>query len=129
MMYRDTYPGDSLSPGERLVETCGMVFVFDNGNNLVYLAKLDGKLIHLSKHPFRVMCLLARHPGNVVSFNSLCSANVQNRDYRCADQAVANKMAHDLVRKTRRALQPQIGADPICSVWGVGYKLEHSMYI
>ena len=80
---------------------------------------LDGKAIELTPVEFRLLAALAAQPGHVFSRDRLLEKLYD--DHRVVTDRTVDAHVKNLRRKLE-AVRP--GADPVRSIYGVGYKLE-----
>ena len=84
-----------------------------------HAAELDGKPLDLTPVEFRLLAMLAAAPGKVFSRASLLERLYP--DHRVVAERTVDAHVKNL-RKKLGELRP--GADPLPSIYGVGYKLE-----
>jgi len=86
-----------------------------------YLARLDGVVLDLTPAEFRLLALLASHPGRIFSRDQVLDGLYD--DHRI----VTDRAVDSHVKNLRRKLaQVRPGRDLIRSVYGVGYRLDLS---
>ncbi len=85
-----------------------------------YRATYNGTSLDLTPVEFRLLNTLAAHPGRVYSRDQLL-------DHLYADhRVVTDRTVDSHIRNLRRKLEhASAGADPIRSIYGVGYSLEY----
>ncbi|TAN26680.1 MAG: response regulator [Castellaniella sp.] len=84
-----------------------------------YLARLDGVGLDLTPVEFRLLALLASHPGRIFSRDQVLDGLYD--DHR----VVTDRAVDSHVKNLRRKLaQVRPGGDLIRSVYGVGYRLD-----
>lgn len=95
---------------------------FDNGlsiNNIQHEIRFDGEIISLTPMEFKLVSIMAKHPGRVYSRTQLIGM-VQGYDFQ-GDERVID--AH--IKKIRQKIE-KVPAEPkiILTVYGMGYKFN-----
>lgn len=95
---------------------------FDNGlsiNNIQHEIRYDGEVIPLTPMEFKLLSIMAKHPGRVYSRTQLIGL-VQGYDFQ-GDERVID--AH--IKKIRQKIE-KVPSDPkiILTVYGMGYKFN-----
>ena len=82
-------------------------------------ARFHGRLLNLTPVEYRLLGALAARPGYVLSRNQLMNALYV--DHRVVSDRTVDSHIKNLRRKLEEAAP---GQDPLCSIYGVGYKLD-----
>jgi two-component system, OmpR family, response regulator BaeR len=82
-------------------------------------ARFHGNLLDLTPVEYRLLRALAARPGHVLSRNQLM--NSLYLDHRIVSDRTIDSHVKNLRRKLADAVP---GNDPLCSIYGVGYKLD-----
>lgn len=82
-------------------------------------ARFHGSLLNLTPVEYRLLRALAARPGHVLSRNQLM--NALYLDHRVVSDRTVDSHVKNLRRKLADAAP---GQDPLCSIYGVGYKLD-----
>lgn len=107
------FPADTAAPPDRVIRVHGIEIDPDR-----YRVRVEGREVSLTVHEFRLLHLLASHPGIVFRREALL-ARVWGRDTHVTERSV-----DALVKRLRRKIEPD-PAEPrlLLTVWGIGYKL------
>ena len=82
-------------------------------------ARFHGQPMNLTPVEYRLLSALAARPGHVLSRNQLM--NALYLDHRIVSDRTVDSHVKNLRRKLSDAAP---GHDPLCSIYGVGYKLD-----
>ncbi len=82
-------------------------------------ARFHGQLLALTPVEYRLLRALSTRPGHVLSRNQLM--NALYLDHRVVSDRTVDSHVKNLRRKLSDAAP---GQDPLCSIYGVGYKLD-----
>lgn len=81
-----------------------------------------GEQIELTHYEFEILCLLAKHPGQVFSKEQIYNQVWKEPYYGAEDNVMS------LIRRIRRKIEPEPSKPVfILTVWGIGYKFNSAM--